>query len=324
MRVLVACAWVMAAVAVAHADPGAGKPWAAGVSDAEQARALAIFEKGNTQFEEARYTEALALYREALTHWDHPSIRFNMVVCLVNLDQPLEAYDDLDKALRYGAAPLGNASYEQALTYKKLLAGQLATVEIKSGEAGAEVRFDGVALFTAPGDATKVVTPGNHQIVATKPGFAPAAIPLVLLGGKTTVEDVRLMPLQPGGIARRWAPWKPWLVVGAGAAIAIAGGILEVHAHDDYDSYDAGFAKSCAAGCGGPTQMPIPATLASLERRARLDNDAAVAMFAVGGAALVAGLVGVYLAQPYAVEKPVTVAPVVTGTAAGFVVGGSF
>ena len=34
----------------AYADP---KPWAAGVSDTEQAKALAIYKEGNTEFEES-------------------------------------------------------------------------------------------------------------------------------------------------------------------------------------------------------------------------------------------------------------------------------
>ena len=324
MRVLVGVAvWVAVALGTAGADP-AGKPWATGVSDAEQTRALEIYRHGNTQFEDAHYTEALALYREALTHWDHPGIRFNMVVCLVNLDQPVEAYEDLGKALQYGAAPLGTANYEQGLTYKKLLLGQLATVEVKSEERGAEVTFDGAVLFTAPGDVTKLVVPGSHQIVATKSGYSPATIPLVLLGGKTVVEDVKLTPFAPTRIVRRWAPWKPWLVLGAGAAVAIAGGILEVRAHDNYDSYDAGFTQTCPGGCGGPTQMPVPASLASLEHRARVDNDVGVGMLVGGGVAVVAGLVGIYLAQPYAVEKPVTIAPAITATSTTLMVGGRF
>src|SRR5215813_4735696 len=83
------------------------KPWAAGVPDKEQAAALAIYRDGNAEFEESRYAQALAKYREAIKHWDHPAIRFNMAVSRVNLDQPLDASEDLDAAIKYGAAPLG-------------------------------------------------------------------------------------------------------------------------------------------------------------------------------------------------------------------------
>jgi len=47
-------------------------------------------------------------------------------------------------------------------------------------------------------------------------------------------------------------------------------------------------------------------------------------LFVGGGAALVAGLLGIYLAQPYAVEKPVTIAPAITATSTSLVVRGWF
>jgi hypothetical protein len=317
---------VVAAATPVWAQPAAPKPWAVGVSDAEQTRALEMYKQANAEFEEARYAQALAMYRDAIKHWDHPAIRFNMVVCLVNLDQPLEAFDDLEMALKYGAGPISAAVYEQGLTYKKLLLGQLAKVEVTSKEPGAEITLDGAKLFTAPGDVTKLVMPGNHQIVATKPGFLPTTTPLVLLGGKTVVANVELTRLAPTAIVRRWSPWKPWVVLGAGAAVALTGGILEWRSHDNFASYNASFSTSCGNGCGGPSEPPIPSSLAALERRARIENDSAIAMFAIGGAALTAGAIGLYLNQPYAttLEKNVTVTPFVSAREASIVVGGAF
>src|SRR5258706_5176099 len=91
-------------------------PWAVGVSDEEQATALAIYKEGNAEFELARYQQALVKYREALKHWDHPAIHFNMVVCLVNLDDPVQAFEHLELALKYGEPALGHDVYAQALT----------------------------------------------------------------------------------------------------------------------------------------------------------------------------------------------------------------
>jgi hypothetical protein len=317
---------VAVAVAAAPVRADAPKPWAVGVSDAEQTRALEIYKQANAEFEEARYAQALAMYRDAIKHWDHPAIRFNMVVCLVNLDQPLEAFDDLQIALKYGAGPISAAVYEQGLTYQKLLLGQLAKVEVISKEPGAEVTFDGVKLFSAPGDVTKLVLPGNHQIVATKPGFLTTTKPLVLLGGKTVVADVELTRLAPTTIVRRWSPWKPWVVFGAGAAIALTGGLLEWRSHDNFESYNASFSSACSTGCGGPKEPAIPASLAALEHRARLETDFAVTMFAVGGVALAAGALGLYLNQPYATtfEKNVIVTPFVSAREAAIGISGAF
>lgn len=87
------------------APPAAGeaaRPWASGVTEAEQAIALDLYVAGNREFTESRYAQALAKYKEALQHWDHPAIRYNMAVCLINLDQPVEARDNLERSFAYG------------------------------------------------------------------------------------------------------------------------------------------------------------------------------------------------------------------------------
>ncbi len=307
--------------AVAHAEP---KPWALGVSDAEQATALAIYNDANAEFEEARYAQALAKYHDAIKHWEHPAIRFNMVVCLINLDQPLEAFDDLELALKYGAAPFSADVFAQALTYQKLLLGQLARLEVTSAEPGATVILDGAKLFVAPGSVTKLVRPGDHQIVATKPGFLTATTPLVLVGGKGTVVDVRLVKIEPTHIVRRWSPWKPWVIVGVGVALAAAGGYLEWRAYEDNSNYDSRFKADCPTGCGGPVQPPISTSLVSLRDRARNANISGITLLIAGGAALVTGSYGVYVNQPRAagLEKNITVTPSLGGVSLTFA--GSF
>jgi hypothetical protein len=309
-----------------HAGPTpAPKPWAVGVSDEEQTRALAIYKQANAEFEEARYAQALAMYRDAIKHWDHPAIRFNMVVCLVNLDHALEALDDLESALKYGDAPLGAAVYAQGLTYRKLLLGQLAKVVISSHESNAEITLDGAKLFTAPGTITKVMTPGNHQIVATKPGFLTTTMSLALVAGKDATAEVTLTRLAPATIVTRWSPWKPWLVVAGGAALSLTGGYLEYRSYENFASYNASFATACPNGCGGATSPPIPASLPSLQRRARIENATAVSMFVVGGLALAAGAIGVYINQPRStLEHDIVVTPTVAAGAASLVVAGSF
>jgi len=306
----------------------APKPWSANVSEAEQELALSIYRAGNAEFEESRYAQALAKYREAIRHWDHPAIRFNMVVCLINLDQPLEAFDDLELALAYGNAPLGGELYAQGLTYQKLLLGQLAKVEVVSREPGAEVTLDGRKLFTGVGDVTRLVRPGNHQIVATKPGFLTATIPLVLMPGKVTVASVKLVPLTSATrLVRRWPSWKPWALIGLGAAVAVIGVPLELQAAANFDAYDKEFGTTCPSGCGGPGQPMAAASLASLRQTARTQNVAAISLFAVGGATLLAGIVGVILNQPRAStphESTLRVVPVIEPGAASVVIDGRF
>src|SRR5262249_45044475 len=144
-RMQIAIVLVLAATSVrARADD---KPWAVGVPQAEQDSALAMYRDGNGEFEESRYAQAVTKYREAGKHWDHPAIRFNMAVSLINLDQPLEAYENLTAALKFGAAPIGNEAFAQAQTYKKLLDGQLTHLKITCDVDGAEVTLDGQPIL---------------------------------------------------------------------------------------------------------------------------------------------------------------------------------
>src|SRR5262245_48307466 len=71
------------------------RPWAVGVAPEAQSAALQLFKQGNSLFAESQHAAALAKYREALKVWDHPAIRYNAAVALVNLDQPLLAYENL-------------------------------------------------------------------------------------------------------------------------------------------------------------------------------------------------------------------------------------
>ena len=117
-KLLTALALVLMLASVARAEPaavapaGAGsataadqrespdRPWAKGVPEDAQKQALVLFEEGNKLFENSEHAAALAKYREALKVWDHPAIRYNAAVALINLDQPLAANENLELALR--------------------------------------------------------------------------------------------------------------------------------------------------------------------------------------------------------------------------------
>ncbi len=103
--------------------------------------------------------------------WDHPlTARYNAAVSLINLDQPLAAYENIEVggAELAGDAPLGAETYKQGLLYKKLLFGQIAELEVTCDDAGADVALDGELLFTAPGKVRRHLLPGAHQLVASR------------------------------------------------------------------------------------------------------------------------------------------------------------
>jgi len=172
----------------AHPEP---RPWAAGVSAAEQAVALEIYRSGNQEFIQAHYAQALARYKQAIRHWDHPAIRFNMAICQIELDQPADARDNLERSLAYGASALGGDALAQALRYRRLLETRLVRLTLDCPEPDEEVMLDGELVFRGPGVVDRYVLPGEHQVVATKPGFLPASKKVVLSAGQPATYQIR-------------------------------------------------------------------------------------------------------------------------------------
>src|SRR5439155_25264986 len=152
---------------------------------------------------------------------------------------------------------------------------------------GAEVTLDGKPLVHCKGEIQKLLLPGEHQLVASKPGLETETAKLVLLPGKELVHAVQLHPVK-AKLARRWEATKPWLVVGAGAGVTLIGALVEWKAHSDTTSFDADATKHCPCPPGVLTDP-------SLKSTGRIENVLGVTLLVAGGAGLAAGLIGVYL-----------------------------
>ncbi len=272
-------------------------PWAVGVNQAQQDIAQRLLGEGNDLFLKSKFKEASEKYEEAIASWDHPAIRFNLVRSLINLGRPVAAYTNLELALKYGRAPLQNDIYSEAITYKKLLLGQIASLEVACDNANTKVSLDGKSMLECPGKQSTMLVPGSHQVVARAPGFLVFTEDIVLLPGKENSVSVRMIAMSEAAITvRRWKRWKPWAVAGAGVAVAGIGGLLQLKAQADYDSYGEEIARSCGdTGCL-PADIPGPVT--DLEARAGLENKIAIGAFATGGALLVTGVVMLIMNSP--------------------------
>lgn len=297
----------------------AERPWAEGVSQENQQAALALFRSGNVALKDSVFVEAIGKYREALKLWDHPAIHYNLALALLNLDQPLEVHEHLVAATKYGAAPLDTEKLEHARAYKGLIEKQLARVEIACDEPGASVVMDGRPLFQAPGRFEGLVRAGPHTISASKEGHLTNSQSRALPAGEKTRIELKLFTADDlTQYRRKWSAWKPWSVVGTGVALAAGGALLHMQARDSYDAFDLG-----VTACGGC----VPDTgLADQRSRGDTMQTLAFGGYAVGGAALVTGVVLVYMnrLQPYRVddqlkqpEPAVMVAPLVGGDSRG-------
>lgn len=309
------------------ADPGSptpgesNRPWAAGVSKENQDKALELFKDGTSLLKDAFFTRAVEKYREALTSWDHPAIHFNLAKALMNLDQPVEAYNHLEAAMKFGGAPLDAEQIEQVQRYTKLLyEAELAELSVKCTEPGAKVSLNGADLFTAPGNWKGLVRAGKNTIVASAKGFQTLQEQPELPKGQVTEMDLKLTAVETETkYTRVMDAWKPWLVFGAGAAVLAAGGIFSWQASSGFDEYDKAI-EVCSASSETPIlddlQRPTGgSTFACVPDKSTQDKKSSAetmqtlstVSYIVGGVTLATGIVLLYInrERPVKVEVPV-------------------
>lgn len=310
------------------------RPWAKGVSPDEQRAALALFNDGNSLLRDALFPKAVEKYREALSHWDHPAIHYNLALALVNLDQPVEMYDALDKAMAFGAAPLDADKYDRAKGYKILVEKQLALVELSIAVPEATVVFDGKQVLTGPGTWEARVRAGEHAIVARAEGYSPTQLNQRIEGGETSRLDLKLFTdAELTRYKRRFPTWLPWVVTGVGVAIAGTGALLHLQARGKFDDYDDAV-RDCAMNQDTGGCMAGP-DVSDLKSSAESRQTIAFSLYAAGGVALAGGIVLVVLNQresyridPFAEQRPtepaVSVTPVLGPDLAGVAASGRF
>lgn len=274
---------MLGSVAVAQ-EPGA-KPWIQGKTQAEQDQAFHLYDEANDLFAKGEYLKALEKYDAALAVWDHPGIRYNRAVCLINLDRSVEAFEDLKLALRYGEEPLGKDLYNEGLNYQKLLTRQVAELEITAKDSGARVSLDGKPLTLTGGRTTQMVAiNAPHEITASKPGYQTMRKPLDHLPpGQTTRVEIRLEVLEK-------SKWKPWAVIAGGAVVGGLGIYAYSRAQHDIDTYEKAIETACP--CTSDADLEMRAGIPhDLPGSAHTKEILAYSAFAIGGATIVTGVV---------------------------------
>jgi tetratricopeptide (TPR) repeat protein len=267
------------------ASAKADKPWTQGKTQAEQDQAFHLYNEANDLFAKGEYLAALAKYDAAIAVWDHPGIRYNRAVCLINLDRVVEAYGDLQLALEYGEEPLGKELYAEGLNYQKLLARQLAQLEITAKDNDATISLDGKPLtLTAGRTSMMVATSAPHEITASKPGYQTYRQPLEhLAAGHTTRIVIQLEALEHGR-------WKPWAVIAGGAVVSGLGIYAYSLAKSDIDEYEKAIANTCP--CASEADLETRGMIAhDLPGGAHTKELLAYSAFAIGGATIATGIV---------------------------------
>lgn len=303
------------APAFAAAPKPDDRPWAQGVSKQNQDKAFEHFAEGTRLLKDAFFTKAVEQYKVALTFWDHPAIHFNLAKALMNLDQPVDAYNHFKWSMKFGGPPLDTEQVEQVKHYSNLLYDtELAEVVVTCTEPDAVVSLNGNPIFTAPGTWQGVVRPGNVTILATKEGFQTASSkPNLKIGQKNDIA-LTLVPLDASvQYVRPFSQAIPWTVTGLGLALAGGGALMSMQAGSSYKEYDDAISKCNADGAvqiiGDQGQlvgtvnrcMPTPEITEKKEQGELFDTLALVGYIA-GGAAVATGIVLFVVNR----ERPIT------------------
>jgi hypothetical protein len=283
-----------------------------------RARAERLFTEGNELVEKYRLARAVEKYRQALEHWDHPVVHFNLAKALYALGRPLEAYRHAELALQGGPESLGageEGQKNQALirALRDELRRELAGVTVTSKEPGLQVVVDS-ARIALGSPAEQLVLPGEHRMSAQKRGHQTLSESFMVQPGESVT--VTLSSHRP------MAPWRSWAATGSGLALMVAGSLLCVHALNSRDELERQAVGQCRPdGCSEMDAGGLASDWDTAELRWRLG----LGSIAVGAGAAAIG--GYFLVRNWqrelrmtvihrAVSLTPTVSPALTGVTA--------
>src|SRR6185312_11627208 len=101
-------------------------------------------------FDKGLLANAVESYRQALTHWDHPAIHYDMALALQTLNRPLELREHLTAALRYDGRLLDEGKRNRVQQLKTVVEQQLAKLEIICDVPDAKVVMGEETLCSTP------------------------------------------------------------------------------------------------------------------------------------------------------------------------------
>jgi hypothetical protein len=268
----------------------ADDPWAAGVPLDHQKQANHLFAEANQLFAQQAHAPALEKYKQAIALWDHPLIRFNMAVTEIRLDRILDAAEDLDRALRYGNTPFTPELYQEALDYQALVKKQVGVIAASCDQRDVHIQLDGKPWLSCPGKQEQKVLAGEHVLLAEGKDLMARSQRLLVAGGATTTQDIRLVSIESAVIMKyRYRRWVPYTVTAVGVAVAGGGLAMWLAGRSQMDQFTADFTTNCPAGC----QMDFSDKPFLRDERdsAELKGNIGIGMMAAGGAVAVTGLI---------------------------------
>ncbi|MBX7194185.1 MAG: hypothetical protein K1X94_19175 [Sandaracinaceae bacterium] len=175
--------------------------------------ARALFEQGLHAAEQARWADALELFRRSRAIVERPSVLYNEAQVLVHLSRFVEARDALRAFVGAAHDSRSEADRERLERARSLLnevQQQIASLVLRVEPADATVEVDGETSALHGPVRTLELDPGRHAITVRATGRDPRSFGVALLSGTRTTETVTLaessatrLVVEPGDDAAR-------------------------------------------------------------------------------------------------------------------------
>lgn len=319
--------------AEAQAEPAPAAPTAQAKSEASTR-----FKKGTELFSEGDFRAALVEFQRAYELAPNYQVLYNIGQVSYQLREYADALNALQAYLNQGGERISAKRRGEVTQDIAKLQTRVGKVSVSSNVAGAEVLIDDISVGTTPLPAPLLVSAGRHKITLAPAQGARLSRVVELASGDT--QEVRLdveapaapsedyppaalaptsdsverpdgdAPPAPAAPAseRRSPGWAiaGWSLTGALAAGAAVTGVLALGASSDLDVLRA---------TRGATRLDLDAAGAKT-------GDLALACDILGGAAIVAGGVSLYLTLSNGSSAPSSVS--VGAAPGGLRVSGSF
>ncbi len=313
----------------ARAEPQTGE-------EAGAARAAARFQQGVELYREGSYEGALAEFRKAYELSPSYRVLYNIAQAQYALRDFVGAYRTLMQYLTEGSNEVGGERRAQVQELAGKLSERIASLQISTNVAGADIRVDDVSVGTAPLAGPIPVNVGTRKVTAFKAG-SPEAVRIVTVAGKeklkidlqiespgSSVTQPALRPASQGSpvvpeAREPTAPSRVGLVVSLSttAALAVGTGVfgyLALGAQSDFKDQ----------------VNTYPNTREKVDDARSKSRTYGYVADAMGAAALISGGVALYFAVTHARDsrkrefrksaEPIVLAP----TLGGMVLSGSF
>lgn len=210
----------------------------------DQAAARALFDEGKKLMNEGQVEAACPKLEAANKLYKSAGILLNLADCHARIGKNASAWTEFGEAASVANRTNRPEDAEEALRRKAELEPLLSylVINVAAPVDGLSVLRDGAPIAQAAWGARLPIDPGVHELRAEAPGHEPwsQSIDVAKQAEPLTVDVPALTPLPasdtpttlggasgapPGGDAKR-SNVAPWVLVGAGAAVGLSGGVL--------------------------------------------------------------------------------------------------